>query len=159
MPVTIRPLTAADADSYMRMWSNFADYLRNLGDSDEQGMTRDRFLRDGFGADPAFAGLIAEADGAGQGYLLYHFGYDVDRAIRILHVADLWVEPSARRHGIGRALMAAAADLAKQKGAPELIWAVFKPNRLASRFYEKLGAEYFRELEFMHIAARDIGGD
>ena len=32
MPVTIRPLTAADADSYMRMWSNFADYLRNLGD-------------------------------------------------------------------------------------------------------------------------------
>jgi GNAT superfamily N-acetyltransferase len=121
-------------------------------------MTRERFLRDGFGADPAFAGLIAEADGAAQGYLLYHFGYDVDRAIRILHVADLWVEPSARRHGVGRALMAAAADLATKKGAPELIWAVFKPNRLASQFYERLGAEYFRELEFMHIAARDIGG-
>jgi hypothetical protein len=54
--------------------------------------------------------------------------------------------------------MVAAANLANKKGAPELIWAVFKPNRLASQFYEKLGAEYFRELEFMHIAARDIGG-
>lgn len=158
MTVAIRPLTAADADSYMRMWSNFAGYLRNLGDSDEQGMTREKFLRDGFGPDPAFGGLIADFEGRAQGYLLYHFGYDVDRAIRILHVADLWVEPAARRHGIGRALMAAAAEQARRKGAPELIWAVFKPNRLAADFYERLGAEYFRELEFMHIPARDIAG-
>jgi GNAT superfamily N-acetyltransferase len=140
------------------MWSNFADYLRNLGDSDEQGMTRERFLRDGFGPDPAFAGLIAEAEGNARGYLLYHFGYDVDRAIRIMHVADLWVEPAARRHGVGRALMAAAAEQARIKGASDLVWAVFKPNRLAVDFYERLGAEYFREIEFMHIAARNIPG-
>jgi GNAT superfamily N-acetyltransferase len=158
MTVNIRLLTAADADSYVRMWSNFAGYLRNLGDTDEQGMTREKFLRDGFGADPAFAGFIAEIDGKPQGYLLYHFGYDVDRAIRILHVADLWVEPAARRHGVGRALMAAAAEQANRKGAPELIWAVFKPNKLAVEFYERLGAEYFRELAFMHIAARDMTG-
>lgn len=158
MTVAIRSLTAADADSYIRMWSNFADYLRNLGDSDEQGMTRDRFLRDGFGPDPAFAGLIAEVEGHAQGYLLYHFGYDVDRAIRILHVADLWVEPGARRQGVGRALMAAAAEQARAKGAQELVWAVFKPNRLAANFYERLGAEYFREIELMHITARDVGG-
>src|SRR5262245_27528972 len=63
MTVTIRLLTAADADSYIRMWSNFAGYLRNLGDADEQGMTREKFLRDGFGADPAFTGFIAEIDG------------------------------------------------------------------------------------------------
>lgn len=158
MTVAIRPLTAADADSYIRMWSNFAGYLRNLGDADEQGMTRERFLRDGFGPDPAFAGLIAEVEGEAQGYLLYHFGYDVDRAIRILHVADLWVEAAARRHGIGRALMAAAAEQARSRNAPELIWAVFKPNKLAVAFYERLGAEYFRELNFMHIAARDMTG-
>jgi GNAT superfamily N-acetyltransferase len=121
-------------------------------------MTRDKFLRDGFGPDPAFAGLMAEAEGRPQGYLLYTFGYDVDRAIRILHVADLWVEPGARRHGVGRALMAAAAREARKKDAPELIWAVFKPNKLAGAFYERLGAEYFRELDFMHIAARDVTG-
>jgi len=158
MTVAIRPLIAADADSYMRMWSNFAGYLRNLGDSDEQGMTREKFLRDGFGPDPAFAGLIAEVAGRPQGYLLYHFGYDVDRAIRIVYVADLWVEPAARRQGVGRALMAAAAQRAQAGGAAELVWAVFKPNRLAADFYERLGAEYFREIEFMHIAARDIAG-
>ena len=60
MTVNIRSLTTADADAYIRMWSNFAGYLRNLGDADEQGMTREKFLRDGFGADPAFAGFIAE---------------------------------------------------------------------------------------------------
>jgi GNAT superfamily N-acetyltransferase len=158
MTVAIRPLTAADADSYIRMWSNFAGYLRNLGDSDEQGMTKEKFLRDGFGPDPAFAGLIAEAEGRPQGYLLYHLGYDVDRAIRILHVADLWVEPDQRRHGVGRALMAAAAEVARRKNAPELIWAVFKPNKLAVAFYERLGAEYFREIDFMHIAAQDVTG-
>src|SRR5262245_10291891 len=153
MSVQIRPAKIADADTIARMWREFAAYLRTLGDSDEQNFSAEIFRRDGFGSDPAFAGLIAEQDGAAAGYLLYYFGYDVDRAARVMFIADLWVDPKARRGGIGRALMRAAAARARERRAIELVWAVFAPNRLAVAFYEGLGAQFFRDLQFMHLPA------
>jgi ribosomal protein S18 acetylase RimI-like enzyme len=153
MSLHIRPARPADADTIARMWRDFAAYLRALGDIDEQNFDAEVFLRDGFGADPAFAGLVAEQGDEAAGYLLYYFGYDVDRAARIMFIADLWVDPTARRAGVGRALMQAAAARARDRGAVELVWAVFAPNRLAVAFYESLGARFLRDLEFMHLPA------
>ena len=154
--VHIRTITAADAEPIARMWSDFARYLRELGDSDEQAFGVEAFLRDGFGPDPAFSGIIAERGGAAAGYLLYHFGYDTDQAMRVMHIVDLWVDPAARRGGIGRALMREAAARCRAKGGRALIWSVFAPNRLAVDFYTKLGGAFYTTLSFMHIAAADL---
>ena len=59
------------------------------------------YLRDGFGARPAFFGIVAEDQGTVVGYLLYHFGYDSDAAARTLHIADLYVDSGTRRRGAG----------------------------------------------------------
>jgi len=107
-------------------------------------------LRDGFGANPAFSGLVAELNGKVAGYLLYHFGYDTDHARRLMHVCDLYVQEGARHHGAGRALMQAAANLCREAGGHELLWTVYKPNKLAFDFYERLGAEYVKDLKFMY---------
>jgi len=152
----IRTITAADAEAVVRMWSNFARYLRELGDTDEQNFGVEAFLRDGFGPDPAFTGIIAERDGAAVGYLLYHFGYDSDQAMRFLHIVDLWVDPEARRGGVGRALMSEAASRCRAKGGQALFWSVFAPNKLAAAFYERLGGTFYTDLKFMHIAAADL---
>ena len=152
----IRTITAADAEAVLRLWSDFARYLRELGDTDEQNFGVEAYLRDGFGPDPAFTGIIAERDGEAVGYLLYHFGYDSDRAMRFLYIVDLWVDPAARRGGIGRALMAEAAARCRAKGGRELSWAVFTPNRLAVTFYEALGARCYDDLQFMRIASDDL---
>jgi len=152
----IRTITAADAEAVVRLWSDFAQYLRELGDTDEQNFGVEAYLRDGFGPDPVFTGIIAERDGDAIGYLLYHFGYDSDRAMRFLYVVDLWVDPAARRGGVGRALMAEAAARCRAKGGGELSWAVFTPNRLAAAFYERLGARFYDDLQFMHISTADL---
>ena len=154
--IRIRTITAADAEAVARMWSDFARYLRELGDTDEQNFGVEAFLRDGFGPDPAFSGIIAERDGGAVGYLLYHFGYDTDQAMRVLHIVDLWVDPAARRGGIGRALMREAAARCRAKGGQALVWAVFAPNRLAADFYTRLGAAFYTTLKFMHISAADL---
>jgi ribosomal protein S18 acetylase RimI-like enzyme len=154
--VHIRTITGADAESVARMWSDFARYLRQLGDTDDQVFGVEAFLRDGFGPDPAFTGIIAERDGAPVGYLLYHFGYDTDQAMRVVHIVDLWVDPTARRGGVGRALMGEAAARCRAKGGGALIWSVFAPNKLAAAFYEGLGARFYEALKFMHIAAADL---
>jgi ribosomal protein S18 acetylase RimI-like enzyme len=149
----IRDITPEDAEPLARMWADFSRYLRALGDTDEQNFGVDAILRDGFGPDPAFSGIIAEREGTPCGYLLYHFGYDVDRAMRLMFVIDLWVDTAARRHGIGRALMAEAAARCRARGGRELLWAVFAPNRLAIDFYQRLGAEFLKSLKFMHLPA------
>jgi len=151
--IRIRTITAADAEPIVRMWSDFSRYLRALGDTDAHAFGTAAFLRDGFGPDPAFSGIIAERDGTAVGYLLYHFGYDVDQGARVMYIVDLWVDPAARRGGIGRALMREAAGRCRARGGIELIWAVFAPNKLAVAFYEGLGSRFYKSMKFMHLPA------
>jgi len=156
MALTIRSALAGDADSITHLARQFADYLRSLGDTTEFKLTAQTYLRDGFGPSPAFAGLVAEAEGRTLGYLLYHFGYDSDRAARNLHIADLYIDPSARRRGIGKALMTEAARIAREHHAEELIWSVYVPNALAARFYAGLGAERITDVFFMKLNATTL---
>jgi len=146
----IRAATRDDAEAIGELARQFADYLCGLGDPTDFQLNAETYLRDGFGANPAFCGLVAELNGKVAGYLLYHFGYDTDHARRIMHVCDLYVQESARRHGAGRMLMLAAANLCREAGGHELLWTVYKPNKLALAFYERLGAKYVKELEFMY---------
>jgi ribosomal protein S18 acetylase RimI-like enzyme len=64
---------------------------------------------------------------------------------------DLYVEEKARRKTVGRALMAAAVEIAVEAGAEELVWSVYNLNSLAASFYEKLGAERITEVFFMKL--------
>ena len=60
---------------------------------------------------------------------------------------DLYVEPDARTHGVGNALMDAARDLARSTGAAELMLQTARTNETAQRLYEKLG--WVRDDEFL----------
>ncbi|MGH6892259.1 MAG: GNAT family N-acetyltransferase [Dongiaceae bacterium] len=142
MSVSIRTLTAADADAVIAMNAAFVAYLRALGDSDSQvqHFSREQYLRDGFGPEPALIGYIAEEAGAPLGYLLYFKGYNVDIAERLFFICDLWVDPRVRRKGIARALMNRCAADCRAWGGQWLEWYVYKPNSLAFDFYRKLGA-------------------
>jgi ribosomal protein S18 acetylase RimI-like enzyme len=151
MTLNIRGASADDAEAVGRLAEQFADYLRSLGDTTDFKLNAQTYLRDGFGTNPAFSGLVAEQDGNIVGYLLYHFGYDSDSATRILHVVDLYVNESVRRLGVGRALMSAAAKLSRDAGGAELFWSVYVHNKVAASFYESLGARYTRDLLFMMI--------
>jgi len=71
--------------------------------------------------------------------------------MRIEVVIDLWVRPAIRRSGAGRALMAAAATTAAERGAKSLLWAVYKPNRLAFDFYQAIGGKLVADLDWMYL--------
>ena len=151
MAFSIRTALAFDAPAIGRLAGQFADYLRTLGDQTEFKLNAEAYLRDGFGLQPAFEGLVAEAGGQVIGYLLYHFGYDSDGAFGNLHVVDLYVDSQARRKGVGKALMRAAGEIAREAGSREIIWSVYHANDLATTFYEKLGARKVTEVFFMTL--------
>ncbi|MGH7601968.1 MAG: GNAT family N-acetyltransferase [bacterium] len=132
------------------MNTHLKNAVRSLGDPTDFRFNAEAYRRDGFGPNPAFSGLVAELDGRVIGYLLYNFSYDTDKAIRLLHVLDLYVHDSARHHGAGRALMQAAARICREAGGSELFWVVYSHNRLAFTFYESLGAKYVKDLQIMY---------
>jgi ribosomal protein S18 acetylase RimI-like enzyme len=158
MSVTVRPLTAGDADAVIAMNATFAAYLASLGDPDSQvqHFTKERYLADGFGPDPAFAGYIAADDGSACGYLLYNKGYNVDLAHRLFFICDLWVEPRARRKGIARTLMGRCAADCRAWGGSWLEWYVYRPNQAAFDFYRRLGGQESDAVAIMSLRSDAI---
>jgi ribosomal protein S18 acetylase RimI-like enzyme len=55
------------------------------------------------------------------------------------YLAELYVTPDERGHGIGRALMVAALDLARERGADYMDLNTAETDRAARRLYESLG--------------------
>lgn len=151
MRFLIRPATAGDAEAIGELAKEFADYLRSLGDPSDLLFDAEAYLRDGFGPNPAFSGVVAESDGEVLGYLLYHPGYEMDNATRILHIIDLYVTEQWRRRGVGRALMEEAGKICRRLGGTQLFWSVYVQNKSAFAFYESLGARYTRGLRFMRL--------
>jgi len=145
----IRPIAPGDAGDVIAMSQEFAAFLRSLGDKAPFNFDVRAFRDAGFGPRRAFDGIIAHLERKPVGYLLFHFGYDVDRSMRLVFIVDLWVRERARRAGIGRALMAEVARIGREFGASELVWNVYDPNRLAFNFYEGLGAERIHDLTWM----------
>jgi hypothetical protein len=46
--------------------------------------------------------------------------------------------------------MTTAADLCRKEGGQALLWSVYSPNKMAAAFYQKLGAKYIKDLNFMY---------
>jgi ribosomal protein S18 acetylase RimI-like enzyme len=129
----------------------FSEDLRSLGIPGESSFNAESYLRDGFGPDPAFSGLVADTGTELLGYLFYHLGYEVADAARILYVIDLYIRRDSRRQGLGRALMEEAANVCRELGGSQVCWSVYSSNTLALRFYEGLGASYTDDERFMHF--------
>lgn len=119
-----------------------AALLRAL--NDEPGLAPDRItparvLRDLI-ADPRAVVLVAAPDGAVLGIATAHPAYDSGQSRWTLFLNDLYVEPTARRRGLGRALVAAMAAEAARQGCTALWWNADEGDTLALAFHRTLGA-------------------
>ena len=93
-----------------------------------------------FGARPAAEVLIAELAGSPVGFALYFTSYSTFLAKPGLYLEDLFVDPAARGHGVGAALMSALARIAVARNYGRFEWSVLDWNRSALDFYARLGA-------------------
>ncbi len=134
----IRPAAPADVAAICRLIHALAEYekLAEHCFADE-----DRLRRHLFGPRPYAEALVAEEGAAVFGYALFFPIYSTFRCEPALYLEDLFVLPGWRGHGHGKALLAAVARAAVERGFPRLDWAVLDWNEPAIRFYRSLGAE------------------
>ncbi|MER5933026.1 GNAT family N-acetyltransferase [Streptomyces sp. NPDC002054] len=93
------------------------------------------------GADAGLWVLVAEdPDGEVVGYAACSAEFSFWDARHYLHMDCLYLADGARGHGLGAALMAAVADLARELGMDQVQWQTPDWNEGAIRFYDRLGA-------------------
>jgi ribosomal protein S18 acetylase RimI-like enzyme len=85
--------------------------------------------------------LLAELAGGVVGIAVLRLLQPVFYREPYAEVTELYVEESARRQGVGRALMATAGRLAREAGAEEITLLTNTENEAALRFYHALGFE------------------
>jgi GNAT superfamily N-acetyltransferase len=150
--ITVRDARPSDLLVLKALSNEFEAWLGTLDDEPSAVDPRraDAVEPLAFGPDRLCDALVAEVDSEVIGYLLYYFGVWVGEEIApCLHVADLYVREAHQRRGVGRTLMARVREIARQRGARNVFWTVWRKNPAGQEFYRRLGAERFDEEIFM----------
>lgn len=98
-----------------------------------------------FGKRPAAEVLIAYLGDKPAGFALFFHNYSTWLGKRGIYLEDLFVRPSARKHGIGFALLRALARIAIARDCGRIDWSVLNWNELAIDFYRQIGAKSMDE--------------
>ena len=153
--IYIKPIRKIDINDLLRLETDFEAYLKQLSKKPRKPFSlkrqAERILKDGFGKNRAFQGFIARKGNEAVGYILYHTGYDPDEMQgRVLYIIDLFVTDRARGLGVGSRLMKAVAAECRKIGGIDIYFGVWLKNKSAIKFYKKLGADWAKEVPFMH---------
>ncbi|KAL1274422.1 hypothetical protein QQF64_027236 [Cirrhinus molitorella] len=151
--------------------ANFAERKRDMNILDEKGelavyekmpdqvkISHKELERDGFGRNPFYQCLVAEVsedhkskDGHTKvGYSLFFYTYSTWKG-RTVYMEDLYVMPEYRGKGIGKALMATVAKVAKEQHCVRLQFSVLDWNKPSLDFYLAKGAEDLTAKEGWHF--------
>ncbi|HET9197688.1 MAG TPA: GNAT family N-acetyltransferase [Solirubrobacterales bacterium] len=92
---------------------------------------------------PSEDGLLlgARSDGRLVGYACLYWHFSSLEACESVLMNDLYVDESVRGHGVGRALIEASADVARDRGVPFVEWSTAPDNETAQHLYDSTGAE------------------
>jgi GNAT superfamily N-acetyltransferase len=135
MTVRIRLATAHDLDRVAPLFDAYRQFYRQPPDAQRAR----EFLRERFAHHESVVLLAEDAEAAPIGFTQLYPVFSSVRAVRTYLLNDLYVVAHARRKGVARGLLEAAADFARANGAASLALTTATDNLPAQRLYESLG--------------------
>lgn len=147
MPADVRvePISAAQLETLLPMIAAYQRFYE-VEEIDEE---RNRAFFTRFVA-PSEDGMLLGAwsgdELAGYACLYWHFTSLVPAETVLMN--DLYVDERRRGQGVGRALIEASAEIARERGAHRLEWATAPDNETAQRLYDSTGAERIEWVEY-----------
>lgn len=135
--VTIRPVSESDRDAWRELYRGYRDFYR-VGHSDDALDTVWSWLHD-----PAHQtrGLVAVVDGTPRGLAHFRTFARPLAASHGLYLDDLFSAPEARGLGIGTALIAHLAEIARDEGATVVRWITADDNTTARSLYDRVSRQ------------------
>lgn len=136
--VEIRPVAAAEFEELLPLIAAYQRFyeMEDISEERNRAFFR-RFLA------PSEDGLLlgARREGRLLGYACLYWHFSSLEAVESVLLNDLFVSEDARGEGIGRALIEASAEVARERGAPFVEWATAPDNETAQHLYDTTGAE------------------
>jgi GNAT superfamily N-acetyltransferase len=133
---------AADAQLVFDLIAELAEYEK-LGHEVEA--TAARLSAALFCEHPKVFCDIAEYQGEAAGLAIWFYSFSTFRGRHGIWLEDLFVRPSFRRKGIGRALITTLARRCVEENLARLEWSVLDWNEPSIQFYKRMGARLMDE--------------
>lgn len=132
MALEIRDAASGDAPAWRALWDQYLAYYKVEIDPKVTARTWERIL------DPSatLAGRFALIDGQIAGFALHLHHSSTWVMGEDCYLEDLFVLPTHRGSGIGRALIEDLIALARQRGWHRLYWHTDTGNQAARRLYD-----------------------
>jgi GNAT superfamily N-acetyltransferase len=137
--VNIAPITDGEFAELLPLIAAYQRFyeVKTINDARNRAFFR-RFLA------PSEDGLLLGArseEGRLVGYACLYWHFSSLEACESVLMNDLFVDESARGRGVGRALIEAAAAVAREREVPFVEWSTAPDNETAQRLYNSTGAE------------------
>lgn len=133
MAVTITTATPTNEAAWRALWGGFLDYY---GVSLPEATTLATWTRI-IDPDHRMTCRLAWDDGAPVGFAIHHQHCSTWVPGDDLYLEDLFVAPTARGKGIGRALIEDLIDIGRRKGCFRLYWNTNHDNAAARKLYDQ----------------------
>lgn len=144
----IRPAERRDMSRIWALIQELADYER-LSDT----VTGNAALLERHVFDEGRAVVfVYELENVLVGYSLSFPIYSTFRTRPALWLEDLYVTPSARGNGIGKALLSHLFEYCRECGLARLDWSVLNWNEPAIGFYQSMGAEVMPDWRICRVS-------
>jgi GNAT superfamily N-acetyltransferase len=131
---TVRPARPSDRAAWDPLWQGYLTFYKSSLAPDVTEATWQRFFDP---IEPLHA-LVAERDGRLIGLTHYLLHRSTWAPVCYCYLEDLFVEPSVRGSGTGRALIGAVEAAARAAGASRLYWLTHETNETAQTLYNKV---------------------
>lgn len=141
----IEPVTESQCETLLPM---IADY-QGFYEADDIRSERNRSFFRRFIAPSDEGELLGAWSGEDLvGYACLYWHFSSTRAVETVLMNDLYVDANRRHQGIGRALIEASAQVARERGAHHIEWSTRPDNETAQRLYDSAGAERSEWIEY-----------
>jgi GNAT superfamily N-acetyltransferase len=144
----VRPVQPGDRAAWEPLWQGYLTFYKTSLASDVTNATWRRFF------DPLerLHAVVAERDGRLIGIAHYLLHRSTWAPVCYCYLEDLFVEPTVRGSGAGRALIAAVEAAARDAGASRLYWITHETNQTAQKLYDRVAerpghVQYRKKLE------------
>jgi GNAT superfamily N-acetyltransferase len=132
--VKVRPIRRSDRAEWEGLWQGYNDFYER---AIPRRVTIRTFARL-FVPGGAVRALVAEDGGELVGLVHYIFHPSTSLARPTCYLQDLFTAATARRRGVGGALIAAVYDRASRHGAERVYWHTHETNSRARRLYDRV---------------------
>jgi GNAT superfamily N-acetyltransferase len=153
--ITIRPCREDEVPLVLQFVRELAEYEHLLH---EAVATEERVRRDLFGPRPYAEVVFACLDGVPVGFALFFHNYSTFVGKPGIYLEDLFVRPSARGKGLGKALLTWLAAEAVRRDCGRLEWSVLDWNEPSIQFYKSLGARAMDEWNVYRLDGEALSG-